>query len=132
MLDLLLLLLLLLLARVGVARVPTLAPDRGHVLPITADRLAALAACRTCLIAAELMRIAGGMRRTSAFGSDRALLGLVHRGEAPVGAVILLSHGKYPSAWAAPWSATAPMLGQCVLSRGRHPRRGLHPACARG
>ena len=54
------------------------------------------------------------------------------RGEAPVGAVILVGHGTSPAAGSAPSSTAAPMLGQRVLSPGRHPRRGLHAMCARG
>jgi hypothetical protein len=70
--------LLLLLARIGVASVPTFTTDRGHVLAVAADRLAALAACDACFGRTELMRIAGRMCCTPALGSDRALLGLVH------------------------------------------------------
>jgi len=70
--------LLLLLARIGVASVPTFTTDRGHVLAVAADRLAALAACDTCFGRTEFMRVAGGMCGTPALGSDRALLVLVH------------------------------------------------------
>jgi len=73
-----LLLLLLLLARIGVASVPTFTTNRGHVLAVAADRLAALAACDTCFGRTEFVRVAGRMCCTPALGSDRALLGLVH------------------------------------------------------
>jgi hypothetical protein len=70
--------LLLLLARIGVASVSTFTTDRGHVLAVAADRLAALAASDTCFGWTEFMRVAGGMCGTPALGSDGALLFLVH------------------------------------------------------
>jgi hypothetical protein len=69
---------LLLLARIGVASVSTFTTDRGHVLAVAADRLAALAACDTCFGRTEFVRVAGGVRGPPALGSDRALLVLVH------------------------------------------------------
>ena len=55
--------LLLLLACIGVACVPTFASDRGHVLPVAADRFAALTAWRSAFIVAEAIpaRSAGAL-----------------------------------------------------------------------
>ena len=80
--------------------VPAFAADRCHVLAVAADRLAALAAGHACLGRAELVCIAGRMRGASSLCGDRALLVLVHRGEATMGsAVVLAGHGKAPVAW---------------------------------
>ena len=54
------------------------AADHGHVIPITTDRLTTLPACLSRLAGVEFMRRPFGVRRSSSFARDLALLLRIH------------------------------------------------------
>jgi hypothetical protein len=67
---------------IGADRVPSFAPDLGHVIAIAADRQAAFATCLTSLLGRKLMGSALAVRRLSALARNLALLFSIHRGKA--------------------------------------------------
>ena len=54
------------------------AADHGHVIPITTDRLTTLSPCLSRLSGVEFVRRPFGVRRSSSFARDLALLLRVH------------------------------------------------------
>jgi hypothetical protein len=78
---------------------PRASPDLGHVLPVLAHDLTALAARLARLLGVELVRRALLVRGPAALARDLALLGFIHRRETSIAApltALILRHDQAP------------------------------------